>query len=130
MGFAFVIISCLDKIADATCCTDEKAEEMVDSSVGKIIVALSILVGFAWEHSFHRGVEVIVEKMPTPPWLQNPVLLQMVGTLAISSLVVFSWRKYILAKVLTLEERRKHQHTPVAKSAANGDTGFSHVVPR
>lgn len=104
---AFWIVFVLDKISDAEKFGDKDLERLMDRSICKVIMALGVLVGFAWEHSFDRAVEVVVDLVPCPAVLHDPIAMEMIGTFFICTLIVFSWRKFVLRKVINLEHIRE-----------------------
>mmetsp|Transcript_126635 Transcript_126635/g.404660 ORF Transcript_126635/g.404660 Transcript_126635/m.404660 type:complete len:364 (+) Transcript_126635:1399-2490(+) len=87
------VVRGLDRVADMEVTGDE-----ADLTIFSIINALSILVGFSWEHAFHLGVEVVAVK------LGYPVAGQFVLALIVAAVAIVPWRRHILQKVLHLEK--------------------------
>lgn len=93
---AFLLISGLDKLADSPL-----TGQAVDLTIFSIIEAISILVGFSWEQSFHLGVEVIAKAVRQPLWGQ------LVLAVLVAMVVIVPWKRYILEKKLELQRDRE-----------------------
>lgn len=70
-----------------------KAMRHMSRMIQIIITALSILVGFSWEHVFDGGVEAVVDKT------ENPLTIKCILTFMVTIVIVPAWRMYILTKV-------------------------------
>merc|ERR1711920_680827 len=85
-----------------------------DDRMGKVIQtiinAISILIGFAWEHSFDGGVEAVASVT------LHPVSMKLALTVLVAVIIIPMWRRHILVKVgilRTLKElRTKSQRKP------------------
>eukprot|EP00971_Amphidinium_carterae_P181540 3601728-Amphidinium_carterae.1 len=75
-----------------------------------VVDAISILVGFSWEHSFDGSVEVI-SKLTDDPLLAETVLALIVGFL-----IVPSWRRFILRRAMQLQEYKEKGAAAAASS--------------
>lgn len=108
-AFGFFITLVLDAVAasEKAHLFSESTIELIDRIVMKSIVSLGLLVGFAWEHSFDRALEVLSDVVPCPSFIDNPQVLQLTGSMFIGGLLVFAWRKYVLKEVLELEAHRE-----------------------
>jgi len=81
-----------------------------------IINALSILVGFTWEHSFDGGVEAVASTT------DHPVTMKMCMTAVVAVVIIPAWRRFILVKVLNLADLRKERlHASAMSSEGEGD---------
>merc|ERR1712113_102297 len=69
-----------------------------------IITALSILVGFTWEHCFHGGVEAVASVFENPSYSQ---MMQLFLTAFVALVIIPAWRRYILVKVIYCRELRE-----------------------
>jgi hypothetical protein len=94
--FSFTIITLLDKLADMDC-----TGPMTDEAIIQIINAISILVGFSWEQAFDGAVEVLGARTP------HPVVAEMVLAVFVAVVVIAPWRRYILMKVIHLQDERE-----------------------
>merc|ERR1740121_1434345 len=89
-----------------------KAMRHMSHMIQIIITALSILVGFSWEHVFDGGVEAVAEQT------ENPLTIKCILTLMVSIVIVPAWRMYILTKVeylKTMEAEVKSTKTGLKK---------------
>jgi hypothetical protein len=93
---AFLFIFVLDKIEDM-----ESTGAVADKCMRSIIIALSILIGFAWEHSFDGGVEVLAE-LTAEKNEMYPVWVKLFMAAGVFATVVPAWRLYILKTVKSL----------------------------
>lgn len=93
-GVALAVIFGLDHIEDMNA---GGASEM-NSVIQNCINALSILVGFSWEHSFDFSLEAVAHQTA------NPSLAKLVFTGFVAMAITPAWRKYILVKVIQLNQ--------------------------
>lgn len=88
ISFAFIAV--LDHIKDMGLVGDGNAS----SALNNMINALSILVGFSWEHCFDGAVAAVASLTP------HPFVAKGVMAIFVFILVVPPWRRYILGRVL------------------------------
>lgn len=70
-------------------------------AIETLIEALALLIGFSWEQCFAHGVSVVSSRTP------HAHLTKLGLGFAVLLLLVRPWRRYILTKVMYLEEYRK-----------------------
>jgi hypothetical protein len=98
----------------------QSAHELAREMIRIIVTSLGILVGFSWEHCFDGGVESVSEKAPS----QLHVHFQLVLGILVCILVLPAWRKYILQKVMLMEEMREEEEKeeiPMETSGRDSD---------
>jgi len=94
---SFVLISGLDAIDDLM-----RAEGRADTSaraIASIVGAISVLVGFSWEHSFDGAVTAIADLNHAHPKTSKFVL-----GLSVFAFLLRPWSLYILRRAMQLEE--------------------------
>jgi len=99
-AMAFGLIYGFDKIQDS-----DSTDARVDIVLGKVITALSVLIGFAWEHCFDKATEVLAEKMPVNPNCYPKMGLAVV----IGFIVIPAWRWYIVPLCIQLKEEAEEK---------------------
>jgi hypothetical protein len=97
---AFFVTVCLDKLADM-----DATGPIADRAIITIIMAISMLVGFAYEQSFDGAVEALADMC----FKENPIVAELVLTIGIWILVYPAWRWYILQKLLDLRDEHEHK---------------------
>ncbi|CAE8624224.1 unnamed protein product, partial [Polarella glacialis] len=108
--FAGVTILGLDAVDDAFKASGN--DEASGPVIGTIINALGLFVGFSWEQSFSFGVEAVTATTPHKHFVQLAI-----GTF-VFILMVRPWRRFILTKVMYLEEFKKSQTPAKEKYSA------------
>lgn len=94
-GVALLVIFALDVVED----TVEGAR--VVRVIQNIVNALSILVGFSWEHCFDAGVEAVAGAT------SSPVLVELLFTALVAGIIIPAWRRSVLSRVMYLNEEQK-----------------------
>merc|ERR1712070_553877 len=97
-GLALSLIFGLDHIQDM----GDEASEM-GSVIQNFINALSILVGFSWEHSFDFAIESVASKTA------NPEITKLIFTGAVAFVIVPAWRRHVLVKVIQLDQLQQEE---------------------
>merc|ERR1712232_726707 len=101
-GFALIFVFCLDYIDDNMDSGENaKAAPM---AITTAINALSILVGFSWEHSFDGGVAAVAGQT------SNPMMTKFVLAVFVFALMVPAWRRYILVRALSLDQIKQERN--------------------
>jgi hypothetical protein len=98
-GFALVFVFCLDVIDDTM--VDMGGSEnakVAPMAIATAINALSILVGFSWEHSFDGGVAAVAGQT------SNPIMTKFVLAVIVFVMMVPAWRRYILVRAISLDQ--------------------------
>eukprot|EP00929_Paragymnodinium_shiwhaense_P002524 TRINITY_DN1027_c0_g1_i1.p1 TRINITY_DN1027_c0_g1~~TRINITY_DN1027_c0_g1_i1.p1 ORF type:complete len:803 (+),score=281.20 TRINITY_DN1027_c0_g1_i1:83-2491(+) len=106
---AFSVIYSLDKLADR-----EDTDATADLVIGRIIAALAVLIGFAWEHCFDKATEVLTDMLPFKPVEYPRFLLVCI----IFLIVVPAWRWYIVPFCITLDKEAEEKEEEQKKEAA------------
>lgn len=83
--WAFFLIWCLDKLADA-----DWTPDTVDEGIKRVIACIGFAIGFGWEKCFDAATEVLAESLPSPH------LSKMALAIACAAVVVPAWRLFIL----------------------------------
>jgi len=104
-GVALAAIFFLDHVEDMS---GGGASE-ISSVIQNCINALSILVGFSWEHSFDFSLEAVAHKT------SNPSLAKLFFTGVVAVVITPAWRKYILVKVMQLNQLQAEEARASAK---------------
>jgi hypothetical protein len=111
---ALCAIFVLGKVEDRS-----KEEPREDYQVGplvrNVIMGLSILVGFSWEHAFNRSLHAVSDQTSMPH------LCQLCMGLLVALSIIPAWRKYILEKALI--------HTQKADNSGDHGIDSSHHEP-
>eukprot|EP00403_Amphidinium_massartii_P037603 CAMPEP_0178437998 /NCGR_PEP_ID=MMETSP0689_2-20121128/35317_1 /TAXON_ID=160604 /ORGANISM="Amphidinium massartii, Strain CS-259" /LENGTH=694 /DNA_ID=CAMNT_0020060289 /DNA_START=26 /DNA_END=2110 /DNA_ORIENTATION=- len=95
-----------------------------------VVNAISILVGFSWEHAFDGSVEVI------SGLTSNPLITETGLAICVALLIVPSWRHFILKRAIQLQDYKKRQDeaSAAAARASNGGGEYgaipAHESPR
>jgi len=89
---AMIAIFGLDKIEDRS--KENREDHQVGKLVRNVITALSILVGFSWEHAFAHSIEAVSQQTSMPH------LCHFCMGLLVALSIIPAWRKYILEKVM------------------------------
>jgi len=74
-------------------------------AIQMMVSSLAILIGFSWEHTFDGGVIAIAESTPYPEKVKF-----IMGVL-IASFMVPMWRRHILTKEVSLENRKQEEES-------------------
>eukprot|EP00929_Paragymnodinium_shiwhaense_P002526 TRINITY_DN1027_c0_g2_i1.p1 TRINITY_DN1027_c0_g2~~TRINITY_DN1027_c0_g2_i1.p1 ORF type:complete len:832 (+),score=265.97 TRINITY_DN1027_c0_g2_i1:88-2583(+) len=99
-AMAFCLIYSFDKIQDS-----DSTDARVDVVLTKIISALAVLIGFAWEHCFDKATEVLTEQMPFKPSCYPRFVLVCI----IGMIVIPAWRWYIVPLTIELNEEAEEK---------------------
>jgi len=99
-GVALAVIFALDHVEDISGQSDSSEMSTV---IQNFINALSILVGFSWEHCFDFALEAVASKTP------NPNMMKLMFTGAVAIVITPAWRKYILVKVIQLNQLQEEE---------------------
>merc|ERR1712100_375294 len=104
-GVALGVIFLLDHVEDS-------AGDATETShiIQNFINSLSILVGFSWEHCFDFGLEAVADQTP------NPILMKFLFTGVVAFVITPAWRKYILVKVIQLNQLQKDESDSSSKN--------------
>jgi MFS family permease len=105
---AMVAIFGLDKIEDQG--KEKKDNHQVGKLVRDVITALSILVGFSWEHAFSNSIDAVAAQTSMPH------LCNLCMGLIVALSIIPAWRKYILEKVMIHTQKDEHGGHDVASS--------------
>lgn len=95
---AWIIIRILDKLAD-----QDWTPPSVDDSIVKVIDAISLFVGFAWEQTFDSSVDSLAHdfRSETPYWgRHNPAFAKFIIGSSCCFVVFMAWKLYILPFVV------------------------------
>lgn len=108
-------VFCLDFVDDA-----HKGSE--DSKAGAqaiqmMVNSLGILIGFSWEHTFDGGVNAVANAT------RYPETVKFVMGVVIAALMVPMWRRHILTKEVSLQQRKEEYEEMQARVARQGNTG-------
>jgi len=103
-GIALGVIFFLDHIADSAGDASETS-----NIIQNFINALSILVGFSWEHCFDFALEAVASKT------SNPNLMKLMFTGAVAVVITPAWRNYILVKVIQLNRLQSEESAASSK---------------
>mmetsp|Transcript_49930 Transcript_49930/g.79326 ORF Transcript_49930/g.79326 Transcript_49930/m.79326 type:complete len:753 (+) Transcript_49930:120-2378(+) len=109
-GIALLVILSLDTVEDKL--GEAVGGDGVHGLIQNIINALSLLVGFAWEHCFEYAFEAIASITI------NPLVTKVVFTVLVGTLVTPAWRRYILVKVIQLKQLQDEEAKASQKRAA------------
>eukprot|EP00931_Biecheleriopsis_adriatica_P091319 TRINITY_DN65205_c0_g1_i1.p1 TRINITY_DN65205_c0_g1~~TRINITY_DN65205_c0_g1_i1.p1 ORF type:complete len:557 (-),score=99.66 TRINITY_DN65205_c0_g1_i1:31-1461(-) len=109
--FSGVCVFLLDTIDDTLKLQGGSASNSF--AIETIIDSLGLLVGFSWEQCFAHGVAVVSS---TTRYVS---LMKFVLGICTLSILVRPWRRYILTKVMYLEDYRKSILGPEAKQSSN-----------
>jgi len=93
-GVALAVIFCLDHLEDMSAGSASELSSVIQNCIN----ALSILVGFSWEHSFDFSLEAVAHTTV------NPNLAKLVFTGLVAFIITPAWRRYILVKVIQLNQ--------------------------
>mmetsp|Transcript_78415 Transcript_78415/g.210469 ORF Transcript_78415/g.210469 Transcript_78415/m.210469 type:complete len:235 (-) Transcript_78415:407-1111(-) len=93
-------------------------QESAKEIVRIIINSLGILVGFSWEHCFDGGVESVSEKSSHSNSIR--LIVQLCMGIMVCLLVLPAWRRYILQKVMLMEEMRYPETEEHTSSSLHG----------
>jgi hypothetical protein len=99
----FLVVWVLDKVDDALrrSSSDTKTAERAISS---IIGAVSVLVGFTWEHSFDGAVTAVAALNEG-----HPRLMKFILGLCVFIFLLRPWRRYILKRSLQLQALKQER---------------------
>lgn len=113
-GASLAVIFVLDHIEDnaKTISPDKESRREMSLVIQNFISALSILVGFSWEHCFDFALEGVASKTPRPS-IAKFVLCGCVGIV-----ITPAWRRYILVKVIQLNQMNEEESAASSKSIA------------
>jgi len=110
----FCVVYVLDQIDDAL-----RAQAGPSRSSGRMIAsivnAVSVLVGFAWEHSFD-GAVTAVASLNT----ESPKLTKFVLGVCVFVVLLRPWRKYILKRSMQLDQLKAQRDMAMQSKAAMG----------
>jgi hypothetical protein len=101
--YAFFWIFLLDTIEQYEWSGSGRMSRIAKDNTISFITALSFLVGFAWEQSFDRAVEVIA--LVT----EHTTLVEICLSFAIFCVVIVPWRRHILQHVIEYEESQHEE---------------------
>jgi len=94
---SWIIMCILDKIQDL----DEKyTPKAIDKSIGAVIFALSLLIGFAWEQTFDASVDSLANSFRKDQGKHAPSLVKFVVGSFCCTIVFLAWKWYILEYVV------------------------------
>mmetsp|Transcript_20401 Transcript_20401/g.62009 ORF Transcript_20401/g.62009 Transcript_20401/m.62009 type:complete len:510 (+) Transcript_20401:195-1724(+) len=102
----------LDTLADAARARGTRDDAQVTALIFSGIEALSLTVGFSWEHSFDGGVAAVASLTRTPH------LTKFALAIVVALVIVPAWRKFILEKVMI--HKRKHEEDVETEAVRNG----------
>jgi len=103
-AMAMAVIFLLDHVEDMA---GEDSE--MGTVIQNFINSLSILVGFSWEHCFDFSLEAVASKTP------NPTNYKVLFTAVVACVITPAWRKYILVKVIQLEQLKVEESKASSK---------------
>merc|ERR1712232_571918 len=98
-GMALSIIFVLDHVEDIGVAGAGEARAVIQNFIN----ALSILVGFSWEHCFALALEAVASVTT------NPMLMKIIFTAAVALVITPAWRNYILVKVIQLNQMQEEE---------------------
>jgi len=110
-GVAVFVVIWLDKVADAN--------ESSTKVVGTIVAAVSLMVGFAWEHSFDGAVSDVAALSHDHPRTAKFCL-----GLVVVAVLLEPWQKYILKKVVQLEDLKKKRDSKSKLVKSDSETAL------
>eukprot|EP00928_Gymnodinium_smaydae_P015376 TRINITY_DN1567_c1_g2_i3.p1 TRINITY_DN1567_c1_g2~~TRINITY_DN1567_c1_g2_i3.p1 ORF type:complete len:656 (+),score=146.79 TRINITY_DN1567_c1_g2_i3:253-1968(+) len=95
----FSLIFLIDKIADRS------SSANVNRALRAVVMPLATLVGFGWEKSFDKAVEVIVEGLEFKP----PYVADLILAVCLCGIVVPAWWKFILPTIVAIDEELEEE---------------------
>jgi len=104
----FIVVYLLDKVDDALHQSSSDTET-AEHAVLSIIGAVSVLVGFTWEHSFDGAVTAVADLNHGHPRLTKFVL-----GICVFFFLYRPWRRYILRRALQLQDLKKDREMALA----------------
>jgi len=113
-GLALSVIFVLDHMEDSTKAQGDASQ--MSAVVQNFINALSILVGFSWEHCFDFALEGVASKT------SRPSVAKLLFTGIVSMIITPAWRRYILVKVLQLNQMNEEESKASSKSVMESPT--------
>jgi len=97
----FFVVYGLDKVDDALRKSNSDTKT-AERAILSIISAVSVLVGFTWEHSFDGAVTAVADLNA-----DHPKLTKFVLGVVVFAFLLRPWRRYILKRSLQLEDLKK-----------------------
>merc|ERR1719327_8363 len=104
-GVALGVIFVLDHVEDVS----SKGAAETKAVIQNFINALSILVGFSWEHCFDFALEGVASKT------DNPSMSKLLFTGVVAAIIVPMWRRHILVKVIQLNQMNEEESKASSK---------------
>lgn len=94
---ALLVIGVLDKIQDSQVGSRQRQRD-VARVLQNMINILSLVIGLSWEACFSTGLEELAEEA------SRPLTMKLMFTACTLVVVLPAWRRYILARVMVLEQ--------------------------
>mmetsp|Transcript_60368 Transcript_60368/g.162669 ORF Transcript_60368/g.162669 Transcript_60368/m.162669 type:complete len:133 (-) Transcript_60368:63-461(-) len=100
-GLCYLLIFGIDQVADRMR-ESGAASKSVDKAVEAVVGAISVLVGFSWEHTFDGAVTVVSAQSDS-----HVDLIKFAMGIGVFLYLLTPWRKYILKRSMQLDEVQK-----------------------
>lgn len=105
---ALLVIGVLDKIQDSHAGSTQRDVSRV---LQNMINILSLVIGLSWEACFSTGVEELAQEA------SRPLTMKLMFTACTLVVVLPAWRRYILARVMVLEQLHLEKAAAKPKNA-------------